>query len=372
MAIVTLTGHGGDVYAAARELGRGVHRLLDFSASINPLGPSPAAVRAIADAGNVLQHYPDPTCWDLRQALAIHWQRPAEEFLVGNGSTELIHLLPEALQIRHLLIVGPTFSEYAAAVRRFGGRVSMVMGDRAEGYRPPLEQVVAAMHGTDQAGRGRGAIDAVLLCNPNSPTGHACDAGTVTRLARLATRRGLLCIVDETFAEYCADASILTQVLPARTIVLRSFTKFYGLPGLRVGYAVAKKAIIEQMGAHQPPWSVNMLAQRAAMTALRDVGHASRSIRFMKQERPRLLKGLEQLPGCSVFPSAANFILMELPVGQKAKTTVAILRRQGLLVRDCSAVPGLNNRSVRVAVRTRGDNDRLLRAFSAAIRSGGS
>lgn len=248
----------------------------------------------------------------------------------------------------------------------------MIMGDRAEAYRPPLEQVMATMSKTARAVTGRRSIDAVLLCNPNSPTGYACEAEAVMKLARLATRRGLWCIVDETFGEYCADSSILSQALPPRTIVLRSFTKFYGLPGLRVGYAVANKTTVERMGTHQPPWSVNMLAQRAAMAALRDVRHASRSIRFMKQERPRLLKGLEQLPGCSVFPSAANFILMELPVGQKAKTTVAILRRQGLLVRDCSAVPGLNNRSVRVAVRTRGDNDRLLRAFSAAIRSGGS
>ena len=212
---MTLTGHGGDVYAAARELGRGVHRLLDFSASINPLGPSPAAVRAIADAGNLLQHYPDPTCWDLRQALAIHWQRPAEEFLVGNGSTELIHLLPEALQIRHLLIVGPTFSEYAAAMRRFGGQVSMLMGDRAEGYRPPLEQVVAPCMELIRRAGGRAAIDAVLLCNPNSPTGHACDAGTVTRLARLAARRRLWFIVDETFAEYCLSRRSCHRLCPS-------------------------------------------------------------------------------------------------------------------------------------------------------------
>ena len=369
---MTRIGHGGDIYVAARELGRGLHRILDFSASINPLGPSPKALRTVADAGGLLQHYPDRTCWDLRQALGIHWQRPAEEFLIGNGSTELIHLLPAALQIRHLLVVGPTFSEYAAAMQRSGGQVSMVMGDRADGYRPPLERVCAAMQGLGQRKTNRPFIDAVLLCNPNSPTGLACDAGVVARLAHLAARRRLWCIVDETFAEYCADSSILSQALPSRTIVLRSFTKFYGLPGLRVGYAVARRRIIEQIGVQQPPWSVNMLAQRAAVTALRDVRHASRSLRFMNRERPRLLKRLEHLPGCNVFPSAANFILMELPVGQKVAETVAALRRRGVLIRDCSQVPGLNDRSVRVAVRTRADNDRLLHALTAVIRGDGS
>lgn len=369
---MTGIGHGGDVYAAARELGRGIHRLLDFSASINPLGPSPAALRTITQAERLLQHYPDPTCWDLRQALAAYWQRAADEFLIGNGSTELIHLLPRALQIRHLLVVGPTFSEYAAAMKRCGGHVSMLMADRAEGYRPPLEQVFAPAHGFQQTVTGRPPIDAVLLCNPNSPTGYACDAAAVRRLARQAGRLRLWCIVDETFAEYCHEASILSQALPGRTIVLRSFTKFFGLPGLRVGYVAAKSRVIEQIAAHQPPWSVNMLAQRAAEAALRDVRHARRSLRFMERERTRVMKALTRLPGCTVFSSAANFILMELPVGQKVAETVAALRRQGILIRDCSQVPGLNARSVRVAVRTKADNDRLLHAFAAIIRQGGS
>lgn len=365
-------GHGGDVYAAARELGRGFHRLLDFSASINPLGPSASALRAFDRATPLLRHYPDPTCWDLRQALAAYWRRPAGEFLIGNGSTELIHLLPTALQIRHLLVVGPTFSEYAAAMKRCGGRVSMVMADRADGYRPPIEDLHDLLHGIPRGGNNRLPIDALFLCNPNSPTGQVCDAAAVRRLARLAARRGLWFLVDETFADYCDDVSILSQALPASTVVLRSFTKFYGLPGLRVGYVTAKPHIIAQIAAYQPPWSVNMPAQRAAMAALQDVRHAGQSLRFMDRERSRLLKGLERLPGCSVFPSAANFILMELPVGLKAGTAVAALRRQGILIRDCSQVPGLNTRSVRVAVRTRAENDRLLTTLSQVLCGGGA
>ena len=248
----------------------------------------------------------------------------------------------------------------------------MVLADRTDGYRAPLEKVFASTHEIGRTETDRPPIDALLLCNPNSPTGYVCDAAAVRKLARLAARRGLWFIIDETFAEYCGDRSILSQALPARTVVLRSFTKFYGLPGLRVGYVVARSHVIERIAAHHPPWSVNMPAQRAAVAALRDVRHARLSLRFMERERPRLLKKLERLPGCSVFPSAANFILMELPVGYKAETTVAALRRQGILIRDCSQMPGLNARSVRVAVRTRADNDRLLQALSTVIRTGGS
>ncbi|MBK7485733.1 MAG: threonine-phosphate decarboxylase [Nitrospira sp.] len=372
MGIMTRIGHGGDVYAAARELGRDLHRLLDFSASINPLGPSPAAVRTLRTAEVLLGHYPDPACWALRQALAAYWKRPSEEFLVGNGSTELIHLLPRTLGIRHLLLIGPTFSEYAEAMTRAGGRVTMLMADRADGYRPPLESVLAALQKRRQSASGASPIDAVLLCNPNSPTGRACEAAAVRKCARLVARRGLWCIVDETFAEYANHASILSEPLPPRTVVLRSFTKFYGLPGLRVGYATAKPAVIARIAAQQPPWSVNMLAQRTAVAALKDVRHAGRSLRFMERERTRVQKALTQLPGCTVFPSAANFLLIEVPVGQKATAVVAALRRQGLLIRDCSQVPGLNDRSVRVAVRPRADNDRLLRTLSVLLHKGGA
>jgi threonine-phosphate decarboxylase len=289
--------------------------------------------------------------------------------LIGNGSTELIHLLPAALSIRHLLVIGPTFSEYAAAMARSGGQVSMLMADRAGGYRSPLTPAFTFLEAIKTPGAGLHP-DAVVLCNPNSPTGYACDAAAVRKLARLAARRGFWFLVDETFAEYCDHASILSEALPARTIVLRSFTKFYGLPGLRVGYAVAKPGLVERIGRHQPPWSVNMLAQRAALAALQDTRHTTRSLRLMDRERTRLLRGLEQLPSCSVFPSAANFILLELPVGQKAATVAGELRRQGLLIRDCSQVPGLNDRSLRVAVRTSTDNDRLVAALSVIIRRG--
>ncbi len=350
--------HGGDVYAAARELGRDVRRLLDFSASINPLGPSPAARRMLGRANDLLCHYPDPACRDLRHALATFWGRSPDEFLIGNGSTELIHLLPEALRIRHLLVIGPTFSEYAAAMARTGGQISTVMAARADGYRPPLEQVPGAM---------AKSIDAVLLCNPNSPTGQAGDAAQVRKLARQAARRGQWCIVDETFAEYCEQVSIVPEDLPARTIVLRSFTKFYGLPGLRVGYVVANSGVITRIKSQQPPWSVNMLAQRAAQLSLQDKRHSRRSLRFMDAERARVAKQLERLPGCSVFPSAANFLLMELPARLKAPRLVSALRRQGMLIRDCSQVPGLNDRSIRLAVRSRPDNDRLLRCLSETL-----
>lgn len=365
---MTRTIHGGDVYGSARELGRVPDEILDFSASINPLGPAPAVLRMLTRAETLLRHYPDPQCWDLRQVLAAYWRRSPEAFFIGNGSTEVIHLLPAALHIRHLLVVGPTFSEYAAAMARAGGRISTVMAAREDHYRIGLAQVLDALRKLRGGDARVRSLDAVLLCNPNSPTGVAWDAGTVRSLAREAARLGLWCVVDETFADYCESLSILGKALPPRTIVLRSFTKFYALPGLRVGYAVSSPAVSKQLSAQQPPWSVNMLAQRAAMVALQDDRHRRHSLQFMDRERSRLQRGLERLPGLRVFPSQANFILLELPAGQRATGVVTALRQQGLLLRDCSQVPGLNDRSLRVAVRSRSENDRLLKALASVGR----
>lgn len=369
MARVNRSHHGGNVYAAARQLGRTVDQLFDFSASINPLGPAPSAVRAITRARPALAHYPDPDCWALRQALASHWRCTADRIVIGNGSTELIHLLPAALELRHLLVIGPTFSEYAHAMERSGGRVSMVLADRADGYAPPLSRAIKIL-GANQARRTGGPpVDAVVLCNPNSPTGQACSVEDVRALALVALRQNVRVILDETFADYCEERSILpTMKKTGHAIVLRSFTKFFGLPGLRIGYLMARADIAQRIRARQAPWSVNALAQEAARAALEDGRHAERSRSFMVRERARFEAVLKKISGCVLFPSEANFVLLELPVGRRARNVTAALRRQGLLIRDCSTVPGLNDRSIRLAVRTRIDNDRLARALARLLR----
>lgn len=358
--------HGGDVYTAARELGTPVGRLLDFSASINPLGPSSKALRVFLSGRHLVSHYPDPDCWALKQALAVHWDLAPARIAVGNGSTELIDLLPRVLGLRRALIIGPTFSEYARAVARAGGCSTMLLARRAEGYRPPVERAIARI----RAMRKNRPFDAVFLCNPNSPTGRPCDPMDVLTLAREAESRGLWTIVDESFAEYGDAVSVLSRLTECRRmVVLRSFTKFYALPGIRVGYMAAGEPVIRRVMTHQPPWAVNAFAQRAAEAALSDRQHAARSLRFMEKERKRFLTRLSSVPGLRQFPSAANFVLLELPRPYQARWLAHTLRRLGILIRDCSDIPGLNRRTVRVAVRTKRDNDRFVKILAALLES---
>lgn len=368
MVRVSKPAHGGNVYAASRELSCDVRDLLDFSASINPLGPSPLVWKAISKARHLLRHYPDPECWDLRQALAQLWQCDAEQLVVGNGSMELIHALPYALKLHHLLLVQPTFAEYAATMARAGRRVTGVSAEHSEQYAQPLDQLRRILH--TRAAKSR-SYDGIVLCNPNSPTGQACDVAEMMELAQAAERQGMWLIVDESFADYCPERSLLPRKGRfSRVVVLRSLTKFYALPGLRVGYAVADAAVVQSLRRHMPPWSVSAMGQVAALAALQDRGHARRSLQFMKKERVRFARLLAALPGCEVMPAYANFLFMELPPDWHAAAMASRLKQVGLLIRDCSDMAGASARSIRIAVRSQRDNDRLLRALAVALRQG--
>jgi threonine-phosphate decarboxylase len=358
--------HGGNVYAAARELRRPIGSVLDFSASINPLGPSPKAIRALLETAPLIHHYPDPDCTNLKRALGRRWNVSPDQLVVGNGSSELIDLIPRALSIRSALIVGPTYGEYARAVTRAGGRNSMVLAKKKEGYRPPLKQVTQKLVVRRSAGK---AIDAVFICHPNSPTGQPCHLADLIALFRAADRVGAWVIVDESFIDYCEALTCLPQ-LPSysQLIILRSFTKFYGLPGLRIGCSLSSRPVTAMLRQHQPPWSVNALAQRAAEVAIADQAHARRCRAYVKKERDRVVKRLSLLAGLTVFPSSVNFLLLELPHSVRARTIVADLRRQGMLLRDCSSVQGCTQRTIRIAIRAKAENDRLLAALSPLLR----
>ncbi|MEW6544992.1 MAG: threonine-phosphate decarboxylase CobD [Nitrospirota bacterium] len=353
--------HGGNVYGAARRTGRSLDRLVDFSASINPLGPSPKSLRAISDSLPRVVHYPDPDCVLLRNALARRWRVAPDRIVIGNGSSELITLIPLALPITRAVILGPTFAEYERAVLLAGGAVEFLHASRRDGYRPPIE----LLRGRLEEGR---PIDALFLCNPNSPTGQALSVRSVRQVLEAAEKRKVWTVLDETFVEYCADRSVLPLLARyPHCLVLRSFTKFYALPGLRLGYLVGPAQVVARVKSRQPPWSVNVLAQAAALAALRDRRHATASRSFMVRERAVFARDLAALPGVTVFPSPANFLLVELPAGFIAKSVVRRLAKGGLLVRDCSNVPGLNGRTIRLAVRRPEQNRRLVRALKLAL-----
>lgn len=352
--------HGGNVYDFARTRGIAPEDVLDFSASINPLGYPPQVDRVYRDARARLVHYPEPYAETLTAALAHYHDLSPEGVLVGNGSTQLIYLIARALGARRALLVAPLFSEHEAAFRLSGARAGRLF------LRPP--------HFALSAGRLRQALTksyhAVVLTNPNSPTGTLMTKVQMEDIAQLCRHRRASLIVDETFIDWAEEESLKNlAVHNPHVIVLRSLTKFFAVPGLRVGYVIAQPRRITQLRSRLEPWSVNTVAQEAARACLRDQAFIRRSRAFMARERTWLMEQLNAVEGLHPFPSQANFLLVRIATRACTASQLArTLARQNFLIRVCDNFPGLGKQFFRVAVRTREENTGLLAALRTALR----
>ncbi len=348
--------HGGDVYHLARTLGVELAELLDFSANINPLGFPPGLAFAVQEAMREIVHYPDRRSLKLRAALAAHHRLTPEEILVGNGSTELIYLAARALRPRRGLIVTPAFSEYEHALDLAG--VPVAFHPTAEAHHFTLQEVPEL-----QAG------DLVFLAHPASPSGVLLDPDLFLRLAARVEAVGAYLLLDEAFVDFVEAASLKRQLgrFP-RLLILRSFTKFFGMPGMRLGFLLAAPDLVARLSGAQEPWSVNTMAQAMGVACLADQEYMSRTRSLIARELDFLLPRLAALPGLSPFPSVVNYLLVKLT---RPGITAAALRQRLLahriVIRDASNFRGLDARFFRLAVRRREENERLLAALSQCL-----
>lgn len=351
--------HGGTIYAAARLLGVPPEEILDFSASINPLGP-PAGVRdAVLAAFDRVIHYPDPEATELREALARRHGVAPENIAPANGSTELIHLLPRLVPGSRALVVAPPFAEYAAALERGGWEAHYFSLEAADGFLLDLRKLEQRL---------ADGFDLLVLANPGNPTGALVSLPLVAELLEICRLAGTVPVIDEAFMDFCEEESAVSAVVAdGRGVVLRSLTKFFALPGLRLGYAVAAPGIVEHLSGLIPPWSVGTLAQAAGVAALADDGYREQTLALIATEREYLSAGLASLPGLRPYPSAANYLLVELTSGLTAAELAGRLRHLCMLIRDCATFPGLSGRFFRVAIRSRAENVRLRAAVAVVI-----
>ncbi|MCS6926946.1 MAG: threonine-phosphate decarboxylase CobD [Candidatus Binatia bacterium] len=353
--------HGGAVYAFARMRGIAPEAVLDFSASINPLGWPPALREAYRAALARIVHYPEPYAESLTAELARYHGIDPAAILVGNGSTQWIYLLPRVCAARRVLLLAPLFSEYERAFRLSGARVERLC------LHPPRFTVSSAR--LQQALRS--GYSTLVLSNPNSPTGSLLPQARGEEIVRLCQRTGTQLIVDETFVDWCESESLKQHACRSRhVVVLRSFTKFFALPGLRVGYVIAHPQVIQRFRRQLEPWAVNSVAQEVARACLRDRRFIQRSRAFMVRERAWLFQQLTRLAGVEPFPSQANFVLARVTANALDAVRLAhLLAEQHLLIRPCDNFPGLDRQFFRAAVRTRRENRRLVAALRKALET---
>lgn len=365
--MVTLKGsshldHGGNVAAAARLYRVPAGSLIDFSANIVPWGPPAGVRKAIAGSFEAIRRYPDPGYGRLRRALGRSLRVPVECLAVGNGGADLIHQLVHRVRPRTVVVVDPTFSEYGAAARGIGVEVVSVMLDAGRGFRLDAKALLSAVD--------EGSL--VFLCNPNNPTGGLLPGSETAALFRAIRSRGAFLTVDESFIDFLPDPRPESVAREAGAhsglAVIGSLTKFYALPGLRLGYLVAAADFVRAFEDGRAPWTVNSFAEQAGLAALADREYPARVRRLVPTERQYLAEGMERLGWLRPWPSVANFILARItgspdprrwPVLTSSELTRALAGR-GILVRDCRSFTGLGSDHIRVAVRDRADNKRLL------------
>jgi threonine-phosphate decarboxylase len=361
-----VTAHGGDIWQACEELGTPARELLDFSANINPRG-LPAGARArltreAADAG-LIGAYPDTEARELRRALSERLGAPVEAIVIGPGAEALLSPILRCTGARRVLVPTPAFSEY----RRVCGQEEIEYVPfplaRAVLFRVDVERLCSTI---EEAAPG-----AVILNNPHNPTGALLCAGEVRCVLESARAAGATVILDEAFIDYAPEESLTGEAARQEGLIaIRSLTKFYGCPALRIGYAVAHPDAVRRIRAGLPTWPVTQLAMDALAEALADDEYAEESRRENAREREGLAEALRGL-GLFVFPSAANYLLAELredmPTAGELRARLSAKHR--ILIRNCDSYEGVApGRYVRVAVRSGSENLRLVEALAAELR----
>jgi threonine-phosphate decarboxylase len=356
--------HGGNVYEIALRLGCSPDALLDYSASINPLGPPPGLMEELARYFHRVQHYPDISNRALTQDLADLHAVSSSRVAVGNGSTELIYWLPKALNISNAVIALPTFGEYRKAFELEGVNLHKLMTSKENHYQPSVEQLDAVC--------AEVSPQAILFTHPGSPSGTLLSDDVCEWLLRKSRDDGIYCIVDEVFVDFCEEESLKKYLEDSpRLVLIRSMTKFYGVPGLRLGYLLTSPEVVERVNRHVPAWSVSTLAQIGGSYCLHQEDYRQRTLDVVKSERESLAKRLESLDGCRVYPGEANYLLIELAdwLPPAAVLRDAILVSEKIIIRDCLSFEGLNDHFVRVAIRLPEQNRRLSEGIARWVEN---
>ena len=357
--------HGGEVLDAADKSGFRREDILDFSSSVNPLGPSKKALEAAKKAFSQIPSYPDSNSTRLRQAIASHFTGLTKDnVIVGNGSTELMYLFAETFLNKRdkVIIPAPTFGEYESAVRKAGETPKFVKLNK--NFNIDATNFLREMVGAKL----------VFLCNPNNPTSMLIQPETIDEIVENAKKQNTLVFLDEDFLEFVENEKALSMIHKIKKypnlFILRSFTKIFGLTGLRIGYGIASPEIINLLLCAKIPWNVNCLAQAAAVAALKDEEHLQITRDLIKKEKTQLLGELSKISSFKIFSADANFFFINIKKsGLTAAELTSKLLGEGILIRDCTSFRGVDPYFIRVAVKTRVENERLIEALKRIVKN---
>jgi threonine-phosphate decarboxylase len=351
--------HGGRVYEAARRWGIAPEEVIDFSANINPLGPPPGVMAALEKclAPVSLRSYPDSHAF--ASALAEKHDVDHKQVVIGPGSAALMFAALRATLPASVLVPAPGFDEYFRACAAVEAQAPRLRLTEEGGFAPDFAGLMRIVEARQ--------CELLILNSPHNPTGRLYAREDLMALLDVTESNDVTVLLDEAFIDYAPQASLISvAATTSRLIVLRSLTKFYAIPGLRVGYAVCSSDMAAHIKRQLDAWPVSTIALEAGKAALKEEEYERESRRGNAQAREEFADALSEI-GVSVFPSEANFLLVRLPYGSGAELA-GWLESSRILIRRCDSFSGLGDAYIRLAVRSSEDNLRLVSLIETWLR----
>jgi threonine-phosphate decarboxylase len=351
-------GHGGDLLTASTLFNRSEDSFLDFSSNMNPFGPPPIVKTIFSERWSEVVRYPDPSVRRLRLKLASRYDISPDSILVGNGAAELIDLIVRHIRPLKTTVTAPSFGEYEDNARRVQSHVNYIPLEARQDFLLDLSTLKAGVDDTDL----------LILGHPNNPTGTLLPMEVLQFLEEYSKP----IMLDEAFIDFLNDEHVFSQIRRAAThprlYVVRSMTKFFAIPGLRLGFVVAHPDSIRKLKAMQVHWSVNHFAQCVGETVLDDVNYIRSTKDWVVTERTWFVEQLRTL-GLRVFDSVTNYLLVSIPGNHPldVQQLQVLMGKQGVLIRDASLFPGLSSKYFRLAVRLREQNEICLRCLQQSL-----
>jgi L-threonine-O-3-phosphate decarboxylase len=353
--------HGGNLVWAAALASCPASCIVDFSASINPLGMPRSALEAIAASLQRLSAYPDPNYGSLREAIAQFHRIEPDWILAGNGSAELLTWVARELAAGEITyLITPAFSDYFRALRAFDGKIGK--------YELDLSRRDLAI---PERGESIPKNAGIIINNPHNPTGKLWRREEIIPFLD----KYALVVVDEAFMDFLPpeeEQSLIGLVKDyPNLVVLRSLTKFYSLAGLRIGYAVASRDRLQKWQKWRDPWSVNSIAVEVAISVLKDADFQQKTWDWLVPTREILFNNLKAIESLQPLPSSANFLLVKTQFSS-SQLQLELLKKDKILIRDCLSFPELGENYFRVAVRSEAENKCLVEKLDFVISREGT
>ena len=353
--------HGSDIEKICEYYHLKKEDIINFGANVNPLGLSASVKAALASHLDILSSYPDREYTSLREVLSAYCRIPSDYILPGNGSSELISLLIDALSPKHTLILGPTYSEYSRELSFSGSTQEYYHLKEEQDFRLDADDLCTVL--------AKGNYDLLIICNPNNPTSSAILHDDMEKLLCFCADHGVFVMIDETYVEFAPDIKAVTAVPFTQRFtnlcVLRGVSKFFAAPGMRLGYAVTGNPdFLRKMKEKQIPWSLNSAGAYAGELLFQDQDYIDRTRQLILTERGRMYDALSQLASFKVFQPYANFLLLKILKEEKTAFDVfETCIKNGLMIRDCSSFQCLDGEFVRFCIMMPEDNSRLLKVL---------